>query len=122
MLDLGERTVDRLKSEGRQVLVASDVSIGRIEQDGESYRLESRQGQQSMRAHKVVVATGPSPGRSLAAKQLPQRSPSMPLPQVLTYNDILTPAIAEKIKDKGEPLTTPCLTNPNREEWAPVAV
>ncbi|GKS95582.1 hypothetical protein [Acidovorax sp. SUPP2825] len=21
-----------------------------------------------------------------------------------------------------EPLTTPCLTNPNREEWAPVAV
>ncbi|GKT20130.1 hypothetical protein AVHY2522_24850 [Acidovorax sp. SUPP2522] len=23
---------------------------------------------------------------------------------------------------KREPLTTPCLTNPNREEWAPVAV
>ncbi|GKS96791.1 hypothetical protein AVAK2825_19670 [Acidovorax sp. SUPP2825] len=25
-------------------------------------------------------------------------------------------------EDSWEPLTTPCLTNPNREEWAPVAV
>ncbi|WP_442867337.1 hypothetical protein [Acidovorax sp. GBBC 1281] len=29
---------------------------------------------------------------------------------------------AELARLVGEPLTTPCLTNPNREEWAPVAV
>jgi hypothetical protein len=96
----GKRTVDRLRDEGRKVVVASDVSVDTIARDGDGYRLKTSLERQSLRAHKVVVATGPSPARKLEAKRLPKGSPSTPPPQVLTYNDILTPTIADRINGK----------------------
>lgn len=104
--DLGERTVDRLRGEGRKVLVASTVSADMIERDGEQrYLLKTNQGQ-FMTANKVVVATGPAPARKLEPKLLPASSRSSTggkvdaHPKLLSYNDILTPRVAGRIKGK----------------------
>ncbi|MFM0069384.1 FAD/NAD(P)-binding protein [Paraburkholderia aspalathi] len=105
---LGEHTVDLLRSQGRKVFVAGGVSIESITKHGESgYKIATGEPGQSVVGHKVVVATGPAPGRTLATRQLPKSSatkrgenPGEKPPQILSYDDILTSSTAKRIKGK----------------------
>ncbi|ABM31657.1 hypothetical protein Aave_1060 [Paracidovorax citrulli AAC00-1] len=98
---LGQYTRGLLESQGRKVLFAGGVSVGKItKSDGAGYRIATNAAGPAVVGHKVVIATGAAPARSLANHLLPDKS-TRDLPHILGYDDILAPGAAERIQGKS---------------------
>ncbi|MBF9266492.1 hypothetical protein [Paracidovorax cattleyae] len=98
---LGEYTGDMLRSQGRKVFFTGGISVEKISKEqGTGYRIATTGPGPSVLGHKVVIATGAAPARRLADHLLPEGSAAQ-LPQILGYDDVLTPGMAERIQGKS---------------------
>lgn len=99
LLELEKSVLERLKSEGRTVHFEHGVNIEKIEKIGGGYVFQANSATDSFHSDKVVVATGAAPSRSLPTEIVSPGNPDID-EKILTYNDILTESIAEKVRDK----------------------
>lgn len=99
LVQLESAVLARLQNEGRKVHFEQDVTIESIVKNELSYGFKANLSKDYFFADKVVVATGAAPSRSIPKELMLNDIPSAHA-KILSYSDILTESIAEKIRGK----------------------
>lgn len=103
---LEQITLDSLQKSGKKVFIERGAVVQRISKEGLSYAFETDTSGERFLAAKIVVASGFAPGRALPKELLStgsspaQGEKSIETDHILSYTDMLTSDIAEKVRGK----------------------
>jgi hypothetical protein len=104
---LEDFTCDSLRQSGRQIYIAREITVQKIDVDDSDsqYWLKTAQLDRPIFANKLVVASGAGPGRKLPQNvfsntSVSENEKSIEAAHIVSYTDILIPEIAEKIRGK----------------------
>lgn len=106
LMGLEKMALDSLREQGKKIHIENGVSTQKIHREGSKFKIKLDISEDLFFADKMVVATGAAPGRKLPPELLPERTGAIISGQahigdhILSYSDILTAEIAEKIRDK----------------------
>lgn len=106
LMDLEKMALNSLRAQGKKIHIENGVSTQKIHREGSKFKIKLDISEDLFVADKMVVATGAAPGRKFPLELFPKSTDAMISGQahigdhILSYSDILTADIAEKIRDK----------------------